>query len=117
MVLLLLFVFDAVVAYVVGCWLVLRLFVRGVFVCMFYVTELLRMIVVVWWFDGGLYFCTLDVGEKPARAKTFFARQNMAENGSRARAASEAVGRSPIKRLPSFFFIIEYLLRPKRRNF
>ena len=39
MVLLLLFVFDAVVAYVVGCWLVLRLFVRGVFVCMFYVTE------------------------------------------------------------------------------
>ena len=62
MVLLLLFVFDAVVAYVVGCWLVLRLFVRGVFVCMFYVTIELRMLVVVWWFVCVLYFCTLDVG-------------------------------------------------------
>ena len=61
----------------------------------------------------GVNFCTLDVGEKPTRAKTLFARQNMAENGSRARAASEAVGRSPIKRLPSFFFIIEYTLPHK----
>ena len=108
MVLLLLFVFDAVVAYVVGCWLVLRLFVRGVFVCMFYVTSCLRMLVVVWWFFVWVIFLYTGCRVKPPRAKHPFARQKWRRTAAEARAASEAVGRSPINRDTSFTFFNSY---------
>ena len=62
MVLLLLFVFDAVVAYVVGCWLVLRLFVSGCF-CLY--VFMLQVVCVCLLSFGGLCVCYIFVHWNP----------------------------------------------------
>ena len=107
-VLLLLFVFDAVVAYVLGCLLVLRLFVSGVFVCMClcykkFAYACCRLVVCV-----CVIFLYTGCRVKPPRAKHPFARQKWRRTAAEARAASEAVGRSPINRDTSFTFFNSY---------
>ena len=109
MVLLLLFVFDAVVAYVVGCWLVLRLFVSGVFVCMclcykkfaYACCRLVVCVCVIFLYTGWRVEAT--------PSKTRFVRQKIGETASRARVSERRLsGEAPlvIDRLPSCIFTI-----------